>query len=246
MKTAYALLLAIIAALSCARAQAVPYPNEDQLRAGIAAAALVLKAEGLEVKVLDAQKEGLTRPLLASGLRLADSVCLVFFNTRPEDGLNQFFDSISEQDLPVWLSAMAVHELTHCIEQREAYIRNRFDKVLPPGFPRDNVTVQGYLSVVKSGAVEGWGEVLADIASVLYLKQAVPGQWLRFTRRLAAMRHGLAWKWPAHDTSAWLYRIMDANDGVAANESLFDTAFELRRKYRPDAGISAVSSDIPR
>jgi hypothetical protein len=234
MKTAYGLSLAILAMLSCGYARAVPYPTEDQLRAGISAAAMVLKTEGLEVKVLDAEKEGLTRPLLASGLRLADSVCLVFFNTKPEDGLTQFFASMSEQDLPVWLGAMAVHEITHCIEQREAYIRNRFDKVLPPGFPRDNVTVQGYLSVVKSGAVEGWGEVLADIASVLYLKQAVPGQWMQFTRRLAAMRHGLAWKWPAHDTSAWLHRMMDANDAAAANQSLFETAFDLRRKYRPD------------
>jgi hypothetical protein len=226
--------VAVLALLLCVNAPAAPYPTENQLRAGISAAATVLKAEGLEVEVLDAQKEGLTRPLLASGLRLADSVCLVFFNTKPEDGLNQFFESISEQDLPVWLGAMAVHELTHCIEQREAYIRNRFDKVLPPGFPRDNVTVQGYLSVVKSGAVESWGEVLADIASVLYLKQAVPAQWVRFTRRLAAMRHGLAWKWPAHDTSPWLTRLMESNDDIAANESLFDTAFELRRKYRPD------------
>ncbi len=234
MKKAYVRTLAVLAVLSCGHACAAPYPTEEQLRAGISAAAVVLKTEGLEVKVLDAQKEGLTRPLLASGLRLADSVCLVFFNTKPEDGLTQFFASISEQDLPVWLSAMAVHELTHCIEQREAYIRNRFDKVLPPGFPRNNVTVQGYLSVVKSGAVEGWGEVLADIASVLYLQQAVPGQWMQFTRRLAAMRHGLAWKWPAHDTSAWLNRMMDSNDGVAANQSLFETAFELRRKYRPD------------
>src|SRR5471032_823824 len=115
MKTAYAFSVAILAVLSCGNARAAPYPTEDQLRAGISAATKVLKPEGLEVKVLDAQKEGLTRPLLASGLRLADSVCLVFFNTRPEDGLNQFFEAMPEQDLPVWLSAMAVHELTHCI-----------------------------------------------------------------------------------------------------------------------------------
>ena len=218
----------------CAHALAAPYPTEEQLRAGIVAAAVVLKTEGLEVEVLDAQKEGLNRPLLASGLRLADNVCLVFFNTRPEDGLNQFFESISEQDLPVWLKAMAVHELMHCIEQREAYVRNRFDKVLPPGYARDTVTVQGYMSVVKSGAVEGWGEVLAEIASVLCFQQAVPAQWMRFTRRLVAMRHGLAWKWPDHDTSVWLNRIIEAKDSVAANQSLFEKAFELRRKYRPD------------
>ena len=114
--------MATAALFCCAHALAVPYPTEEQLRAGIVAAAVVLKTEGLEVEVLDAQKEGLNRPLLASGLRLADNVYLVFFNTRPEDGLNQFFESISEQDLPVWLKAMAVHELTHCIDQREAYV----------------------------------------------------------------------------------------------------------------------------
>jgi hypothetical protein len=234
MKNAYGLLVTILAFFSCAQAPAAPYPTEVQLRAGIVAAITVLKTEGLAVEVLDARKEGLDRPLLAAGLRLVDSVCLVFFNTKPEDGLTQFFASISEQDLPVWLRAMAVHELTHCVEQREAYIRNDFDKVLPPGLSRENVTVQGYLSVVKSGVVEGWGEVLADIASVLYFQQAVPGQWVQFTQRLVAMRHGLAWKWPDHDTSAWLQRIIEANDSVAANQSLFDKAFELRRKYRPE------------
>ena len=234
MKTAYGLAAALFAVFSCGHVSAAPYPTEDQLRAGISAATTVLKSENLEVEVLDAQKEGLKRPLLAAGLRLADSMCLVFFNTRPEDGLIQFFESISEQDLPVWLKAMAVHELTYCVEQREAYIRNRFEKVLPSGFALDNVTVQGYLSVVQSGAVEGWGEVLADIASVLYFQQAVPEQWMEFTQRLAAMRHGLAWKWPEHDTSAWLNKIMESNDSVAADQSLFETAFELRRKYRPE------------
>ncbi len=234
MKTAYAYWLALFATLFCAYAHAVPYPTEEQLRAGISAAQSAVKTERLTVKVLDAQKEGLTRPLFASGLRLADGVCLVFFNTTPEDGLTQFFESISEADLPVWLSAMSVHELTHCVEQREAYVRNRFDRVLPPDFSRDKVTVQGYLSVVKSGAVEGWSEVLADIASVLYLQQIVPGDWARFAQRLANMRHALAWKWPAHDTSPWLNKIIETGDGAALGENMFDAAFALRRLYRPE------------
>ena len=50
-------------------------------------------------------------------------VCLIFYNTKPADGLNQFFDSIDQNDLPVMLTAMAVHEASHCIEQREAYVR---------------------------------------------------------------------------------------------------------------------------
>lgn len=231
----FGLPVALLALLCCLKAQAAPYPNEEQLRAGIAAAVTVLKTEGLAVEVLDARKSGLSRPLLAAGLRLADSVCLVFYNPKPEDGLNQFFASMADQDLPLWLSAMAVHELTHCVEQREAYIRNRFDKVLPPGYSRNSVmTVQGYLSVVKSGAVEGWGEVVADIASVLYFRQAVPDRWVELTQRLAAMRHGLAWKWPEHDTAPWLNRIVDMNDGGAANLSIFENAFVLRNKYMPE------------
>ncbi len=104
---------------------------------------------------------------------------------------------------------------------------------MPPDFESDNVTIQGYLSVVKSGALVKWGEALADIASVLYLKQAVPGRWAHFSNRIAAMRHDLAWKWPEHDTSAWLREIIAAEIGEAANQSLFETAFQLRRRFRP-------------
>ena len=95
------------------------------------------------------------------------------------------------------------------------------------------MTVQGYLSAVKSGALETWGEALADITSVLYLKQAVPDRWAQFANGLAAMRHDLARKWPAHDTSAWLYPIIAADIDKAADQSLFEAAFRLRRQYRP-------------
>jgi len=226
-------LVAALALLFCSHASAVPYPTEDELRAAIGEVAGLLKSEGLELEILDARKEGLTRPLMAAGLSLPSGICLVFYNTKPEDGLNQFFDAMGPQDLPVMLNAMAVHEATHCIEQREAYIRKRFDKVLPPDFKRDNMTIQGYLSVVKSGALMTWSEVLADIASVLYLKQAVPDRWVRLSNGIAAMRHNLAGKWPAHDTSAWLYQIIAADVDKAVNQSLFETAFQLRRQYRP-------------
>ena len=225
--------VAALALLWCSQASAVPYPTEVQLRAAIGEVTGLLKSEGIELEILDARKEGLTRPLMAAGLNLTSGVCLIFYNTKPEDGLTQFFGAIPEKDLPVWLKAIAVHEATHCFEQREAYIRKRFDKVLPPDFKRDNVTVQGYLSAVKSGALETWGEALADIASVLYLKQAVPDRWAQFANGLAAMRHDLARKWPAHDTSAWLYPIIAADIDKAVNQSLFEAAFQLRRQYRP-------------
>lgn len=225
--------VAALALLCSSHAFAVAYPTEDQLRTAIGEVAGLLKSEGLELEILDARKEGLARPLMAAGLNLSNGACLIFFNTKPEDGLTQFFDAIRENDLPVWLKAIAVHEATHCFEQREAYVHKRFDKVLPPHFNRDNVTIQGYLSVVKSGALETWGEALADIASVLYLKQAEPERWVQFANGLAAMRHDLARKWPAHDTSAWLYQVIAAGADKAANQSLFETAFQLRRQYRP-------------
>lgn len=228
-------LIAALALLLCSPASAVPYPTEDQLRAAIGEVAGMLKSEGIELEILDARKEGLTRPLMAAGLNQATGVCLVFYNTRPEDGLNQFFDSLDQQDLPVILNAIAVHEATHCIEQREAYVRKRFDKVLPPDFKRDNMTVQGYLSVVNSGALVTWSEALADIASVLYVKRTVPGQWVRLSNRIAAMRRDLAWKWREHDTSAWLHKIIaaDISEAEKQSASLFETAFQLRRQYRP-------------
>ncbi len=233
MRSVCRLSVAALALLCCSYASAVPYPTEDQLRAAIVEVAMMLKNEGLKWGILDARKEGLTRPLMAARLNQASGVCLIFYSTKPEDGLTQFFEAIHEKDLPVWLRAVAVHEATHCIEHREAYIRKRFDKVLPPDFKRDNVTVQGYLSAVRSGALETWSEALADIASVLYLKQAVPVRWTQFAIRLAAMRHDLAGKWPAHDTSAWLHQIIAADVDQAANQGLFETAFQLRRQYGP-------------
>jgi hypothetical protein len=188
----------------------------------------------MEVEVLDAQKEGVRFSLMAAGLSLVDGVCLVFYNTRPEPALDRFFAAMDESDLAVWLTAFAVHEIAHCAEQREAYIRGRFDKVLPPVLARDDLTLQGYLSVVRSGDVEAWGEALADIASVLYFRHAVPERWTQFAQRLAAMRRDLAARWPAHDTSAWLQRIVADDVDAFAHPSLFENAFRLRRLYRPD------------
>jgi hypothetical protein len=235
VKLTYRIAIAALA-LSCAvDALAVPYPTETQFRQAIDAVAGLLQSEGLQVEVLDAQKEGVTLPLMSAGLGLTSGTCLIFYNTKPLNALLPFFDSVAERDLPMWLNAIAVHELTHCVEQREAYVRQRFDKVLPPDFAADNVTVQGYLSMVKSGEVKTWSEALADIAAVLYFKRAVPAQWSQFAQRLAAMRIELASEYPAHDTTAWLYKIIAENAGPAAKQSLFEAAFALRRQYRPDS-----------
>jgi len=212
---------------------ATAYPTESQLRTAIETAATLAKAERLDVEIFDAQKAGMTQPLFAARLSLITGACKVFFNTKPENGLTQYFGTIAATDLPVLLSAMATHEVTHCIEQREAYVRKRFDKILPPGVWSDSVTVQGYMGAVKSGALETWGEALADIASLLYLKQAAPDRWLELAKGVAAMRRDLARKWPEHDTSPWLYKIIAADANAPVNQSLFETAFQLRRQYRP-------------
>lgn len=225
--------LAALAILCCAHAFAAPYPTEDQLRTAIGVAAGLVKTEGLALEMQDAREAGVTLPLMAAGLNLNNGVCQVFYNPKPEDGLTRFFTVIQEKDLPLWLNAIAVHEATHCIEQREVYIRQHFDKVLPPDFNRDGMTVQGYLGVVKSGAVETWGEALADIASVLYLKQAAPNQWVSFAQGIMTMRRDLAGNWPSHDTSPWLEKLIAAPDEPPARQSFFDAAFQLRRQFRP-------------
>jgi hypothetical protein len=135
----------------------------------------------------------------------------------------------------VLLIAMATHEIAHCIEHREAYVRKHFDKILPPGYKSDNLTVQGYMGAVDSGALDTWREALADIASLLYLKQAAPNRWLKLAKGVARMRHNLARKWPEHDTSPWLFKIIAADADAPLNQSLFETAFHLRRQYRPGA-----------
>jgi hypothetical protein len=191
------------------------------------------------LELLDAQKAGLTQPLMAAVLTVTGDACLVYFNTRPENGLIEFFDRFNAEDLTVVLNALAVHEATHCYEQREAFIRKRFEKVLPADLKRETVTVQGYLAVMKSGALVTWGEALADIASVLYFRQAVPGQWEYFATALATMRHDLAAKWPEHDTTPWLYKIIATDAGNVANQSLFETALQLRSQYAR-AGISKM------
>ena len=78
--------IAALALLWCSHAFAVPYPTEVQLRAAIGEVAGLLKSEGIELEILDARKEGLTRPLMAAGLNLTSGVCLIFYNTKPEDG----------------------------------------------------------------------------------------------------------------------------------------------------------------
>lgn len=233
MKHACRRLIAILGALCCLPAFAAPYPANPQLRTAIGAGTELLAKEGMAVEMLDAQTEGMALPLFAAGLNLNTGVCVVFYNSKPEDGLSQFFDGLDEKDMPVWLSAIAVHEATHCIEQREAYLRQHFDKVLPADIRHDDMTVQGYLSVVKSGAVVTWGEALADIASLLYIRRTEPERWIYFARGIAAMRHDLAGKWPEHDTSAWLNRIIAASAAAAPEQSIFDAAFKLRRQYKP-------------
>jgi hypothetical protein len=235
VKSSYRLGVATLV-LSCViDALAVPYPTEGQFRQAIGEVAGLLKNEGLQVEILDAQQEGVMQPLMAAGLSLTSGACLIFYNTRPLDALRPFFDSVAEQDLPVWLNAIAVHELTHCVEQREAYIRKRFDRVLPPDFAPDNLTVKGYVSLVKSGEVETWSEALADIAAVLYFKQAVPAHWRQFAQRLATMRIELAKTYPAHNTATWLHKIIAANADPVANQNLFEAAFALRSQYQPDS-----------
>lgn len=215
-------------------AGAAGYPTESQFRQALDEVAGVVRAEGMELRVFDAQREGLTRPLFAAGLNIEANACLVYFNTRPEDGLTQFFAGLDERDLPTILRAISVHEMAHCVEQREAYVRQRFDKVLPDAYKQSDMSLQGYISVVRSGALEIWGEALADISSLLYLKRAVPDRWRDLARRISAMRHELAHKWPQHDTSAWLDRLIDENPDIDDGANLFDAAFHYRKQLRPD------------
>lgn len=233
MRSIWCLALAALALFCSAGVAAAPYPTADQLRTAIGVAAGVARAENLVLEMEDALQAGVKLPLMAAGLDLTNGVCRVYYNTQSEEALRRFFAGVSEKDLPVWLAAIAVHEMTHCIEQREVYVRGRFDKVLPPGIKRDGMTVQGYLGVVKSGAVETWGEALADIASVLYIKQIAPDQWMSFARGIIAMRHDLAAKWPSHDTSPWLERLVAGHDERVTEGSYFEAAFQLRRQLRP-------------
>jgi len=242
MKTCIATMLFLVCGICHSQAQPgyrpenpAAYPTKGQLRAAIEDAATLARAEGLDVEIFDAREVGIAQPLLAARLGVETDTCQVFYNAKPEDGLTQYFETVAANDLPVLLVAMATHEIAHCIEFREAYVHKRFDKVLPPGFRSDGVTVQGYMGAVKSGALDTWGEALADIASLLYLKQATPNHWLELAQGVAGMRRDLARKWPEHDTSPWLYKIItaDANANAPLNQSLFETAFRLRRQYRP-------------
>jgi len=234
-------VLAAFACICALAASAAPYPNEEQLRLAIENVQWVAEEEGLEVEILDAQKEGITRPLMAAGLSLTRGTCLVFYNTQPLDTLRQFFATFNEEDLAIWLDAIAVHEFTHCVEQRAAYVRKQFDKVLPPGYERDKITIQSYLAVVKSGAVEMWGEALADLAALLYLRQAVPDRWQYFANELAGMRERFAEKYPAHNTGPWLRKAIAADAKVATNQNLFEAAFALRRRFEAEETPKAPS-----
>lgn len=49
-------------------ALAAPYPGETLMRAAIAEAANIVRAEGLQVEALDAIREGVRQPLTAAGI----------------------------------------------------------------------------------------------------------------------------------------------------------------------------------
>lgn len=238
--------LAALAVFGCGVATAAPYPTAEELRSAIEVAAGVTKLEGMVLQMEDARQAGVKQPLMAAGLNLNSGICQIYYNPAPEDGLARFFSGVNAKDLPIWLSAIAVHEATHCIEQREAYLRGRFDKVLPPDVDRKGMTAQSYLKVVRSGAIENWGEALADIASVLYLQRAAPDQWQNFAQAIMAMRHGLAAKWPSHDTSPWLVKLLAAREDMPLQPNCFEAAFRLRRLLRPQLSASdAVVAAAP-
>jgi len=224
----------LIALLFCTTPSASVYPSETAMRQAIHNGARMLRAEGIEIEVRNAQESKVNLPLMSAGLNLTSGVCMVFFNTLPEEGLRKFFDPISEEEMPVLLEAIVVHETTHCVEQREAYVRKDFGKVLPADVDSNNMTIQGYLSVVKSGAVENWGEALADIASVLHLRRTVPDRWLYYANHIAAMRRDSAKKWPEHDTSPWLEKLIADDTKDIGDQNLFELAFQLRERYRPN------------
>jgi hypothetical protein len=237
--------LAALALLCGIAAHAAPYPTADELRAAIGVAAGLTQTDGLTLEMEDARQAGITLPLMAAGLNLKSGICQIYYNPAPEAGLAQFFEGVSAKDLPVWLSAIAVHEATHCIEQREGYLRGHFDKVLPPDLERRDMTLKSYLGVVKSGAVENWGEALADIASVMYLKQVAPDQWKSFAQAIIAMRQKLAAKWPSHDTSPWLKNLLAASDDTPRQLSCFEAAFRWRRLLRPQLNVARAAPGTP-
>lgn len=232
MKSMLRAFLAALSLAACLPAGAAPYPDGPQLRDAIARGAEVLAGVGMEVEVRDAQAEGLPLSLLAAGLDLDSGRCVVYFSAAPAEFLRPFFSRLDPADLPLWLGAIAVHEAAHCVEQREAYQRRRFAKVLPPGVPDEGMTLQAYVSVVRSGAVETWGEALGDIASVLYLREAAPARWRDFARGFAGLRRELAASHPEHDTTAWLDGLL-AEGADIPGTPLFDAAFELRRRLQP-------------
>lgn len=212
---------------------AATYPNEAQFRRAIAEVAPVAAAESLVLEALDAQKENLKRPFMASGLSLINGNCMVFYNTQPFADLKEFFDTMPEADLPLWLRVMAVHEITHCVEQREAFVHRRFARALPPGHIVKGMTVKGYLSDVKTREVGLWQEALADISAVLYLQQAEPTRWKRYAEELAALRAELAPRHPAHVTTGWIEQMLEREPVVRKGESVFERAFVLRMELNP-------------
>jgi len=224
----------LLFALSASSLHAAPYPTDGQLREALAGVAELARSEGLELQVLDARKNGVTRPLMAAGLSTASGACVVFYNAKPADILLPFFERMAEADVPVWLRAIAVHEITHCIEQREGYVLGRFDRILPPGMAHQGMTLQGYVSVLRSGSVERWGEALADIAAVLWLQKNLPADWRRFAAGLLALRDELGERNPSHHTGPWLQSLLRADAPVPAEDSVFEAAFRLRGALHPN------------
>jgi hypothetical protein len=227
------LLAALTLACACGMTAAAPYPNENQLQDAIGAVAHLVRSEGMGIEIVDARKAGVSRPLMAAGLNTSRNLCMVFYNPKPVNILEPFFTRMPDEDLMLWLKAIAVHELTHCVEQREAYVLARFDRILPPGLPVEGMTVQGYVSAQRAGALELWGEALSDVAAVLWMLQTAPTDWKRFALALAQLREELAPRNPSHLTVPWLHALLAAEPHMQGDKSIFDAAIRLRTRFRP-------------
>ncbi len=225
------LLSALALACACGMTAAAPYPNENQLRDAISAVAHLVRNEGMGIEIVDARKAGVARPLMAAGLNTSRNLCMVFYNPKPASILEPFFDRMPEEDLGLWLKAIAVHELTHCVEQREAYVLARFDRILPPGLPVEGMTVQGYVSAQRAGTFELWSEALSDVAAILWLQEVAPAVWKRFALDFARLREELASRNPSHQTAVWLHAMLAADAHRQNDQSIFDAAIRLRIQY---------------
>lgn len=232
VKKFVSLLFVLGALLASTIAWTAPYPTKTQFEDAIAAIAPMVKQQaGLEV--IAESGGGWDVSLMAANL--ARGKCRIVYDLEPtKEIIQDFFLPIADENLAAWLRAIVVHEATHCVQYKDAFMDGHLDGIVPPQYSRQITTIEAFILKRQEEPFTLWREAASDIAAVLYLAEEAPSCWRILVSHLYDIRRREASSAPEHDTSAWILGMLNSTqEPLVSQSNLFEAAFTLRVKLQP-------------